>query len=365
MPDVHLMKKIGFLTNILLVTLVSCSGDIHKPEVKVKNIILMIGDGMGVAQVYAAYTANKGKLNLEKARFIGFSKTSSADNYITDSGAGATAIATGQKTNNESIGIDAQGRARKTILESAEESGLATGLLVTCPITHATPAAFYAHQFDRIQNENIAKDLLHSGTDIFIGGGKVYFEKRTDSINYSDSLANEGYSIVYTLDSINREDSSKVGCFTADEDMPPIFEGRGDYLPKATHIALEKLGKNKKGFFIMIEGSQIDWGGHSNDVSFVTSEVIDFDRAVGIAFTFADQNPGTLVIVTADHETGGMAITGGDIKTGTVEASFSTIEHTATMVPVYTYGTDAEEFAGIYENTEIFYKMMRLLGLDE
>jgi alkaline phosphatase len=323
----------------------------------------LIGDGMGVAQIYAGYTANKGNLNLEKANYIGFSKTSSANNYVTDSGAGATAISTGYKTNNEYIGLDEQAIFRKTILESAEENGLSTGIVVTCPIAHATPAAFMAHQESRYNYENIAVDIVHSGVDLFIGGGKVNFENRKDSLNYSDSLRKRGYIISYNIDSIQLENIKKTGCFISDDELLPVYKGRGNYLPRATKLALNKLHRNEKGFFLMIEGSQIDWGGHANNIDYITGEMIDFDVAIGEAFKFADENPGTLVIVTADHETGGLALVGGDIKSGKVDARFSTNLHTGVMVPVFAYGSGSEEFSGIYENTEIYKKMMKLLNL--
>jgi alkaline phosphatase len=357
------MKKILSCTGAFLILLTTCSGDLAKDTVEVKNIILMIGDGMGIAQIYAGYTVNKGKLNLERTKFIGFSKTSSANNYVTDSGAGATAISTGYKTNNESIGLDKNGFVRKTILESAVEKGLATGLLVTCPIVHATPAAFVAHRNSRFDYENLAIYLVHSKIDLFIGGGRINFEHRKDSLNFTDSLLNRGYRIVSNIDSIQPENLCKTGCFVSDTELRPVYLGRGAYLPNATHLALRKLSNNKTGFFIMIEGSQIDWGSHKNITDYVTGEMIDFDRAVGEAIEFADRNPGTLVIVTADHETGGMALVGGDIKAGTVDACYSTNLHTGVMVPVFAYGTGAEEFAGIYENTEIYQKMMKLLKL--
>jgi alkaline phosphatase len=334
-----------------------------KAETPVKNIILMIGDGMGVTQIYAGFTANKGHLNLQKAQYVGFSLTYSANEYITDSGAGATAISTGRKTKNYAIAVDTNGIPLKTILESAEEKGLSTGLVVTCPITHATPAAFIAHQVSREENAGIAKDFIGSGIDIFIGGGRLYFEDADGQYNYSDSLRKLGYSIVYDLKNVHPENTVNTGCFVADMDLPTMLNGRGNYLPEATRLALGKLAKNKEGFFIMIEGSQIDWGGHKNDLQYVITETIDFDKAVGEAFSFADEHPGTLVIVTADHETGGLSITGGNLKTGDIQAKFSTNEHTAVMVPVFAYGRGAEIFAGVYENTEIYYKMMQALGL--
>ncbi|MBA7529571.1 hypothetical protein ES705_21769 [subsurface metagenome] len=350
------------IISVISLFFVSIYATFAQSDVRVKNIILMIGDGMGVAQVYAAYTVNKGKLNLEKAQYIGFSKTSSANSYITDSGAGGTAISIGRKTNNGCIGVDSDSVSLKTILEIAEENELSTGLLATSAITHATPASFVAHQISRYDTLEIAYDFIGSGIDIFIGGGRNHFERRIDSANISDSLRKEGYSIVYDLASIKAKDKNNIGCLVADKHLLPVLNGRGDFLPDATSLSLSRLSKNKKGFFVMIEGSQIDWAGHSNHISYLVSEMIDFDKAVGVAFDFADKNPGTLVVVTADHETGGLSLVDGDIHSGKLSSTFGTTDHTGVMVPVFAYGAGAEEFKGIYENTELFFKMMRLYG---
>lgn len=332
-------------------------------EAEVKNIILMIGDGMGVAQVYAGYTVNRGALQLERATYTGFAKTSSSSHYITDSGAGATAISIGKKTYNYAIGVNTEGESEETILESAVKNHLATGLVSTSKITHATPASFIAHDTSRHNYEAIAADFIGSGIDIFIGGGRDDFELRSDSLNLSDSLRALDYSVEYDLTSINTSGSNRIACLAAPGHMPSMLEGRGDFLVTATEISLQHMVKNEKGFFIMIEGSQIDWGGHDNDIDYVVSEMIDFDKAVGKAFDFADENPGTLVIVTADHETGGLALIGGDISSGKVQAAFSTLNHTSVMVPVFAYGAGAENFTGMYENTEIYHRMMYLLQL--
>jgi alkaline phosphatase len=351
------MRFKSFLLGFVLI-ISGCATKVE-PSQKVKNIILMIGDGMGLSQVYAAYTADKGNLNLEKATYIGLSKTYSASDYITDSGAGGTAISCGVKTRNHSVGVDPDGLPLKTILESVEEHGLSTGLIATSSITHATPAAFIAHRISRDENLQIAEDFISSDIDIFIGGGRKFFEDNESKINVSDILRSKGYEIVYKLDDVNPDDTLNTGCLAADDELPKMLEGRGNFLPEATAIALTKLSRNKKGFFIMIEGSQIDWGGHDNDIDYVVTETLDFDRAIGVAFNFADKNPGTLVIVTADHETGGLSITGGNLATGKISTHFSVRDHTAVMVPVFAYGTGAEEFAGMYDNTEIYHKMMK------
>ncbi|MBN2523814.1 MAG: alkaline phosphatase [Bacteroidales bacterium] len=350
--------KTSIITIALLSSIVNAA--FSQSTEKVKNIILMIGDGMGNAQVSAAYTINQGILNLERSQYIGLFRTSSADEYVTDSGAGGTALATGQKTNNKFIAMTPDSISLKTILELAEENGLSTGMVVTCEMTHATPASFIAHQPSRYDTLNIAADYVGSGIDIFIGGGRRHFEERTDSLNISDLLREEGYSIVYDLESVKEDSATNIGCFIADNHPLSVMEGRGDYLTEATRIALDKLKTNAQGFFIMVEGSQIDWGGHSNNFSFQISETIDFDKAVGEAMNFADEHPGTLVVVTADHETGGLALVDGDISNGQVEAKYSSDNHTAVMVPVFAYGTGAEIFSGIYENTELFHKMLRL-----
>lgn len=325
---------------------------------KVENIILMIGDGMGVSQVNAGITANNG-LHIEKAQFVGFSKTSSADNYITDSGAGGTALATGTKTNNGAISVDVNGNNIKTILEIAAENGLSTGVVASCAITHATPASFVAHQQSRGLQEEIAIDFLNSDITLFIGGGKKYFNNRSDNRNLLTELANNGFKVALDMESVKNTTSGKLAALVADE-HPEAYPERGEFLTESVETAINILKDNQNGFFLMVEGSQIDWAGHAHDTEYTINEVIDFDRAVKVAFDFADQNPGTLVIVTADHETGGMALTAGDLSTNEVRASWGTGGHTAVMVPVFAYGSGAKQFAGIYENTDIFEKMLSL-----
>lgn len=326
---------------------------------KVKNIILMIGDGMGTDQVYAAISTSKNRLNIERAKFIGFSKTYSANNYITDSGAGGTAMATGVKTKNHSIGVDTSGNPIKSILVYAEEYKKSTGLVTTCDLTHATPASFVAHELSRYNANAIAQDFLDVDVDVMIGGGKHRF----DSLGISDSLVNRGYKVTDKLSSIKKKDKTPLACFVSPEHPKSIIDGRDpEYLNNAVEIALNKLSNNLKGFFLLVEGSQIDWGGHANDLKYVITETIDFDKAVGVAFDFADKNPGTLVIVTADHETGGLTVINGELKSHKVAGHFSTINHSGVMVPIYAYGTGAENFSQIMENTDIFKKMMKAFG---
>jgi len=329
-----------------------------------KNIILMIGDGMGLAHVYSAMTANGGHLYLENFKNIGFSKTYSSDNYITDSAAGGTALATGIKTYNGAIGVDPDKKTVPNIRELAEKKGLKTGLVSTSAITHATPASFIAHVSSRSSYEDIAADFLKTNIDVFIGGGIKNFEARKDGKNLSKELKDKGYQVLYNIGDIQKVKSGKLAGFTAQEHDAPMPE-RGEVLVPATQTAINLLSQGKKGFFLMVEGSQIDFLAHENKTPGVVLETLDFDRAIGVALKFAAANRETLIIVTADHETGGMTLNGGDYKKGTVTGKFTSGGHTGIAVPVYAFGPGAGQFTGFMENTDIAKKMMKLLKLNE
>ena len=327
---------------------------------KPKNIIFLIGDGMGVSHVFSGLTANKGSLFIENCKHIGFSKTQSADNFITDSAAGGTALSAGVKTNNGAIGVDANMKPVKTILEEAEENGLATGLVSTSAITHATPASFIAHQPQRSMYEEIAADFLKTDIDVFIGGGKKNFTEREDGRNLVEELIEKGYRFEEDLNKISKVKKGKLAALTTDGHEGRLTD-RGNMLPIATKTAINILSNNDKGFFLMVEGSQIDWGGHAGSTIYIVEDMLDFDKAIGKALAFAAKDGETLVIITADHETGGMAITGGNTEDGVVKAGYPTGGHTAVMVPIFSYGPGAEEFIGIMDNTEVHAKMKRLL----
>lgn len=325
-----------------------------------KNIILLVGDGMGPAQIYAGQVANKGRLNLTTMPVTGQSKTNSADELITDSAAGATAFATGVKTYNGAIGMDAEGNPVETILEQAEAHGLSTGLVASCGITHATPASFIAHQAQRNMYEEIAADFLATDIDVFIGGARDHFEKRADGRNLLNELEDKGYTVVTEMAQLQDLRAGKVAGLISAGHQSPVMEGRGNMLSNAARFALNLLDKNDKGFFLMIESSQIDWGGHDNNLEYVVTEMLDFDKVIGEVLAFAAADGETLVIVTADHETGGLSLVGGDLNEGVVEGNFSTGGHTAVPVPVFAFGPGAPLFSGSYENTAIYDKMKAL-----
>lgn len=331
-----------------------------------KNIILLIGDGMGLAQISAGMYANGNHLNLERFPISGLQKPYSFNDLITDSAAGATSFASGVKTYNGAIGVDNNRVPVKTILEEAKERGMATGLISTSSITHATPAAFIAHVPSREKMEDIAAFFTQTDIDLFIGGGEKYFAQRqSDNRNLIQELETKGYFVsdyIQTpLVKIPINFDKRFAYFTAAEEPAPFSEGR-DYLVPASKLATVFLPRqSKNGFFLMIEGSQIDWGGHANNSSYLINEMVDFDRAIGEVLAFAEQNDETLVIVTADHETGGYAIVPGSTM-DSIRGSFTTEHHTAALIPVFAYGPGARLFGGTYENTEIFFKMRQALG---
>lgn len=333
----------------------------QKPT-KPKNVILLIGDGMGLAQISAGMVYREGDLNLARFKKIGFIKTYSSDNYVTDSAAGATAFSIGKKTYNGAIGLDSSKKSHPTLLELAEKNKKSTGLVATCAVTHATPASFIAHVDSRKKNYEIALDYLKTDVDVVIGGGMTYFKQRKDNKNLIDSLKQKGYEVYDSTWDLSKITSSKFYNFTNNYHVNKMSEGRGDFSEKASLKAIETLNKNKKGFFLMIEGSQIDWGCHDTSLSYTVNEMIDFDNTIGKVLDWAIKDGNTLVIVTADHECGGLTLVEGSLKDKHIKAKFSTTDHTGIMVPVFAFGPGADEFTGIYENTDIFHKIINLAG---
>lgn len=327
-----------------------------------KNIILLIGDGTGLAQLYSAYTANQGKLSVFNIPNIGLSITASANSYITDSAAGATALSAGLKTNNGAVGVDPSNKRVTLITDLLREKKYLTAIISNGDITDATPASFYGHQPTRKMMDEIALDFMTSKSDILIGGGQAHFTKRPDGKNLFQELSRQGYA---TSNNFNSIDSIKSSKFIVLEDKAVVskMNGRKDFLQRSLAKTLNTFSQSKQPFFIMEEAAQIDWGGHNNNIEYVITEALDFDKLIADALRFADSNRETLLIITADHETGGLSLVDGSISKGYVEASFGTGHHTAIAVPVFAYGPGADLFRGVYQNTEIFEKMKALLGL--
>lgn len=326
-------------------------------EVPVKNIILMIGDGNGLAQISSGLFANQGQLNLTQLKNIGLIKTQAADDFTTDSAAGATAFATGQKANNRALGLNPVGDSIGNITEVLDLYGFSSGIITTDQMTGATPSAFYAHHSERDDSAEIAEWLPKSKLDLFIGGGGSTFLEQMDELEMS------GFSLFKSLDEISNSSTKKVGYFASESSLPSIQNGRGDYLSSAATQATHFFLNSTMPFFLMIESGMIDSGGHANNTSMIVTEMLDFDHAIGEMIRFADQNPGTLLIITADHETGGVSIPQGNVSSGEVELAYHSDDHTGIMVPIFAYGAHSGDFRGVYENTEVFEKLMKLVKL--
>jgi alkaline phosphatase len=333
-----------------------------------RNIILLIGDGMGLGQISAAKTV-KGVLAMEQFTTVGFLTTHAHDKYVTDSAAAGTALATGRKTYNGAIAVSpVKKKPIKTALEWAEHKGKATGIVVTCSVTHATPATFMAHVDSRKKNEEIAEHIAASDVDVLFGGGLQYFipkgekdSKRQDDKNLITMLAKRMQVARSAKDFQQLATDRPAAALLAAEHLPKV-EQREVSLAEMTRKAIRILSRDEDGFFLMVEGSQIDWAGHDNDPNYLIAETVDFDDTVRAALDFAQVDGSTLVIVTADHETGGFALLDGSVKKRELtKTGFVSKNHTGVMVPIFASGPGNKVFAGIHDNTIVGKSIIRYL----
>ena len=328
---------------------------------KVKNVILMIGDGMSLTHVYTAWAANRGKLWLENAQATGLSKTWAVKKLVTDSGSGGTSLATGVKTVYHAVGVDPEGKPLTSLVDVAKELGKDAGMAVTCRLWDATPCDFCCHNIDRDKEEELVGDYPTSGVDFVFGGGAQKFTNRKDGRDIFKELQKKGYHVSRTLDDFFAYDkNSRIFAVPYDKDTP-LPDERGDLLARASMKGISLMNQNKNGFFMMIEGSQLDDYGHFNQLDLLMKETLDFDQTVGEVMKWAAKDGETLVVVTADHETGGLTLVNGNKDEGRVECCFSTKDHSGAMVPVYAFGPGAENFTGIFENTDVFKKIKKLM----
>jgi alkaline phosphatase len=355
--------RIGILFAFLVL---SCAADNDYPE----NIILFIGDGMGVGHITVGKIA-RGNINLERFSVMGLVTTHSANRLITESAAAATALATGYKTNNRAISVSVDKQPLKTLFEYAKEQGKSIGVVVTKSVTHATPAAFMAHADDRRQQADIAEQIANSDIDVLIGGGWSYFvpaanegSKRKDQKNLLAALETRMPLILTGEELSAHTDTQKLAALLAPGGLPKAAE-RDYALSRLTQIAIDILSKNRDGFVLMVEmveGSQIDTAAHDHDQQHLIAELIDFDDAVGAGLDFAQKNRRTLMVVTADHETGGVAVHDGSVQNMQVDSTaFTTTGHTATMVPLFADGPGSIKFSGIQDNARVGQALIELL----
>lgn len=349
------LKILSVLAVATLLLSTSCSSD---SEPSPKNVVMIIGDGMGPAQVYSLILTSSEKTAFERFPYSGFSITKSASNEITDSAAGGTAIAIGKKTNNGVVGMDADSVPTPSMLDLFARQGKKTGVVVSCAVTHATPADFLANNITRKDNEGIALEIANrEKLDVLFGGGRKYFTQRKDSLDLLEKMRGDGWNIYDSLAEIT-DLSARTMVLTCPK-HPVKAPERGDYLPEATAKALEMLN-NDRGFFLMIEGSQIDFACHDNDSATLVEEMRDFNKVLNVVLDFAEQDQNTLVVVTADHETGGLTIIDPEGKYTRTDFKFTTGSHSAVFVPVFSYGPGAERFTGVMDNTDILKRLMSL-----
>ena len=306
-----------------------------------RNVVLMIGDGMGSEHVWAAWLSNHGQLNITSLPVTGFSITTSASHTVTDSAAGGTAIACGCKAINGQLGLDAKGNPVDSLAVHMRRAGKSTGIVVTKSVTDATPAAFYAHEKSRKNTSAIAAQLVEAGFDVVAGGGAGDFtaeqkEKLEKSCRWLELAASGNCAAV---------------------------SGRGEWMPKAVERALDELQDDPDGLFLMVEGSKIDVEAHVNNLPEVVQETLDFDKCVGVVLEWMKKHPDTLLVVTADHQTGGLSLKDGDKEKGEVKGHFSTFNHSGVSVPVYATGVGASAFTGVMDNTELAPRIRQAAGL--
>ncbi|MGP4039746.1 alkaline phosphatase [Gracilibacillus sp. D59] len=448
-----MFKKIGAvaLSTGLVLSAVSIPVFADKPESpgkghgngnggkKVENIIYMIPDGFS-ADYASNYRVYKGEDAVWDAHLKGMYTTHSANADITDSAAAGTAMATGVKTDNGVIGLDPEGNELSTILEASEEDGKSSGLVATSTITHATPASFVANVEDRNNQTEIARQYISSEVDVLLGGGQNMFLPEADGgnqeeLNLIEQAQESGFTYTETREEllestdIDVEEGEKLlGLFAEDALSPELHRDQTEEpsLAEMTEASIDVLNQDKDGFFLMVEGSQIDWAGHANDAAWAMSDVAAFEEAVEAAMEFAKQDGKTLVIVGGDHDTGGMTTGSGaysglnaDILNNVTatgdfmaaqlnedrsnakeiveehtnltltEAEVQSIQnasdaalainhvvsdhasvgwtstnHTGADIPIYAYGPQSDKFTGFFDNTDIPKTLANILKVN-
>lgn len=383
------MKKIHslFVAIFAMAVLASCTFEYQKQP---KNVIYLIGDGMGFGAVTSLLLSMEEETGFEKAPVIGLSETCSANNYVTDSPAGGTALASGTRTCNGFLGVGPDSVQLESLLKKAQKMGKKTGIVVNTTLTEATPGAFYAGVTSRKESYKIAEQFTESGVDVAIGAGLSAFINRPDSIDMTEVLINKGYDVyldwksvlgtesqkfvgILDMGDVHRRNKKSTTTASAAEGQEVCLAARlaateenadttrfsepTEYLQKACTKALDVLEKEaENGFFLMIESAIIDGYGHNNDSEGMIEEMQEFDKTLQTLIAYVNEHPNTLLVVTADHETGGTGVAYKSHEVNHPEGlhlNFSTKGHTGTVVPVFAYGAGAEKFRGIFQNREL------------
>lgn len=394
------MKNIR-LTLLIALSLFVAACSNQPQEAQVKNVIYLIGDGMGFGAVSSLLLTQESTTGFEQAPVIGLSETQSANNHVTDSPAGGTALACGQRTRNGYLGVDPDGNQLTSILKKAQALGKKSGIVVNTVLTEATPAAFYAGVKNRSQSFDIAKQFTESGVDVAIGAGLAPFINRPDSVDLTAVLIEKGYDVlldwkkvlnttsnkfvgILSMNDVHRRNKSrnitagaadgaevclaaKLAASDSDATDTIHLSEPTEYLAKACTKALEVLTAKSedKGFFLMIESAIIDGYGHNNDSEGLIEEMNEFNQTLQVLIDYVNTHPETLLVVTADHETGGTSVAYKSHEVGElsdIQLAFSTKGHSGTVVPVFAYGSGAENFGCIMKNIDIPTKIEKLIN---
>ncbi len=331
-------------------------------DAEVRNIIFMIGDGMGLEQISCAWVLNRGKLNIDNFPVVGLSRTYCTDDLITDSAAGGTALAVGQKTSLDHVGCDPEGKPLYSILVKAQEAGKKTGCVTVCHLADATPCDFCCHNESRYDSDGLIAGYADCGVDFIAGGGRDYFgPKRKDGRDIVAEMKAKGYNYATTDEELQQAPLPVLGLMS--DDNLPVYKERGDLFRHMTARCLELLSEaaGEQGFVAMVEGSCIDDWLHGNRIDLAMEETLDFDRTIGDVLQWAEKDGHTLVVVIADHATGALTLQDGNIAEGRIGVEFGNHGHNGIAVPFYVWGPGSDAFGGIMENAEFGRKVMEFV----
>ena len=370
-----------------------------------KNIVLVSADGMGVCQWQAGMIAAKGKLNLSRMQSAGLVTTNPADVFCGDAPSHSTALATGFNSKKGAVSVDLDNKPIKNITELVKEKGMAAGIVSANSLVEGSIVPFVGHAPNRMALEPLTAGFVDGDIDVFIGAGSDFFTKsvlsgfgpgggggqggqrsggqgtsvgqggsgaamqfgeRKDNRNLINELKNKGWQVCNSIDEIKQVKNGKLAGFTGEQSNPNIQQGRGDMFPASVETALNILQNNAKGFFLMVGDMYVDRASHNGRIELLCDETIDLDRAVGKTLDFAEKDGNTLVLVVGSPEASGMSLVDGNIAEGKVEAKWSMpgmANHSGTQVPMFAYGPGAEGFTGVWENTDLFTKMRKLLSV--
>jgi len=362
-----LMKHLIYIL-ILIIVLSSCSKENDYNAVEVKpipnedevSLIMILGDGMGIPQLTAAY-AQHNELNLCQYPYSGLILTQSADKFVTESGASATSMLYGFKTNYGYQGIDIYQQSHNGLYQQLISKDYKTAIITSSFITDATNAAIYRHGTDRYDYEQIAIDYIQNYPDFCVAGGKIHFDDRSDGLNLLDSLSDKGVHLFYEDSDIAQLNRLPAMGLLYPSRPPYLNDGRSAYLKDASLKALDLF--NQKKFFLFIEAALIDIGGHDNNIDRQIEETLELDEIAGIMLNYAKNHENILVLVIADHESGGLSLLQGEGQD--YIANYAADEHSGNMVATFAYGPGAEKFSGIMDNTAIYHKLVEILKLNQ